>query len=71
MDHWLSLNTPQRNSLDWTMFVDLSQPSLNGQMDLRGQALKPGVVKEMEIYNVALFWLKAHTMAGEISTSAQ
>ena len=50
--------------------MDLSQPSLNGWMDGCGQAVEPGLEKEMEIYKVALFRLKAYASEGGISTSA-
>ena len=62
MDYWLPFNTPQGNTLDWTLFLDLYQPSLNGRMKRWGQALEPGLVKKMEIYTAVLCRLKAQWM---------
>ena len=70
-DHLLALSQwniscrlilPQGNTLDWTMFVGQSQPSLDGWMNRWGQALEPGLVKKMEIYTTVLCRLKAQWM---------
>jgi hypothetical protein len=70
-DHLLALSQwiiscrlilPQGKTLDWTLFVDLSQPLLNGWMNRWGQALESGLVKKMEIYTAVLCRLKAQWM---------